>query len=222
MPWDGTFTGNSSKRADRPNWRSSSDYNIQFKPSDSDVKLAFHHICDWALLRDTWNRLVDDKHYATICCWLYAVGFDVKNTYHETGEPQTPVAIATQIMKGEDVYDVADADEVHTRITWSTWNLVEGPKEDTRSDDRGNFHDRFSNVRGGISESERADLTGPDRLYSIMSGLNLSQPIPLLKAIDLSKALMSVNRKAKVIKFREQMWTKASGGMKKCWRKNLQ
>lgn len=221
MSWDGKFTGSYNKRADRPNWRWKGEYYGQFKTSDAEIPLAFHHICDWALLRDTWNRLIDDRHFGTICIWLYTSGFDVNNIYYETDEAQTPALITRTIMEGEDVQKVADPDEVHARITWSTWNLVEGPKEDTRADDLGNFHDRFSNVRKGISELERADLTAPDRIYTIMSGLNLKQAIPKKKALELSKALLSVNRGAKVIKFRPDMWINDKSGRKKCWRKDL-
>ena len=158
MGWKGKFVGSMSDRADKPYHKSkvNRDYCQQFSPSGEKIPMAVHHITDWARLRDTWNRMVTDGHWGTISCWLYAVGFDVNNIYYETDAPQSPALIARTLQSGEEIDEkVADADEIHERVTWSTWNLVEGPKENTRTDDLGNFHDRFSNVRGLESE-ERA------------------------------------------------------------------
>lgn len=222
MSWDGKFEGSFAKRASRPNPASKINeaYCGQFKTSEAEIPLAFHHITDWALLRDVWNRMVTDGHFSTICLWLYAVGFDMKNIYYETDAPQSPALITRAIQRGEDVQEVADPDEIHERVTWSTWNLVEGPKEDTRTDDRGNFHDIFSTVRKGLSDLEKADLRCTDNVYTIMKSLNLSAAVQADRARALSNALLAVNRNATVIKFNPEMWVK-SGSAKKCWRKNV-
>jgi len=237
MSWDGLFDSksNMSKRAKQPNHNNGGNYCGQFKstntrdpsiPKEADIytiPTALHHVTDWALLRDVWNRMVLDKHWGTICCWLYAVGFDVNNVYKEQGEKdrvQSPAAIVGAIMRKEEVQLVADVSEIHERITWSTWNLVEGPKEDIRSDDLGNFHDIFSNVNG-LTQTERARLQQTDVVYTIMSGLNLKKEVAKLKALELSKALLAVDRNATIIKLRSTMWTKAPTGAKKCWSKNV-
>jgi len=219
MSWMGKFIGSKAKRAQQPSptARSPGAYELQFG-SDPSVKieLAVHHIIDWARLRDTWNRMVDDGHYATLCAWLYAVGFDVNNIYYETEESQTPVKIVQSMMRQADVDLVADGDEIHQRITWSTWNLVQGPKEDTRTDDQGNFHDTFAEV-AGLSDSERADMVCTDAVYTAMAAMTLTAPVPAARAQQLTKALLGVNRNAKVIKYRAAMWdgSKEAGWHKK-------
>jgi hypothetical protein len=230
MAWDGKFTGSMKKRADKPNHRAQvkTEYYGQFKSSDATkndhtLKLAYHHITDWAKLRDVWNKLIDDRHFSTICIWLYAAGFDTRNYYYETEAPQTPFGITRAIMDGSDVQKVADADEIHARITWSTWNLVEGPEGAIRTGDEGNFHDIFSNC-AGLNDDERADLQAADRVYTAMAALNLSGTIQKERASALSKALLGVNRNAQVIKFREDMWTHQNHGptrcTSKCWTKS--
>lgn len=222
MPWSGLFTGTMEKRAAKPNPKNPGDYYAQFKSSDVQIPLALHHITDWEKLRGVWNRMVTDKHWATICAWLYAVGFDIHNIFYETKEAQTPALITRTLMAGSPIDDsVADADEIHQRITWSTWNLVEGPKEDTRTDDRGNFHDIFSTVKDGLTETERANLTLADNVYTVMSALDLSNEVPRERALALCKALLGVNRSARVIDYRPDMWTNDGSGRKKCWRKNV-
>lgn len=222
MSWSGKFEGSSEKRAAKPNHKDGGTYCPQFKASDAKFELALHHITDWALLRGVWNRMVDDKHWATICAWLYSVGFDVSNIYYETGAAQTPALITRTLMLGGVIDEsVADSDEIHQRITWSTWNLVEGPKESARTDDRGNFHDVFSTVKAGISDLERADLRLADNVYTIMSGLNLKQPVLPDRAQSLTRALLAVHRNAPIIKLRPEMWVNDGSGKVKCWRKNI-
>lgn len=230
MPWDGKFTGTMEDRADKPYYRTriKPEYYSQFEASSvrrggHALDMAYHHITDWQMLRGVWNKLIDDKHFGTICCWLYAAGFDTDNNYYVTDQPQTPAGITRAIMNGEDVGKVGDPDQIHERITWSPWNLVEGPLPNIRSDDEGNFHDVFSNTPG-ISDGERADLKAADQVYVIMAALNLAAPIPKDRALALSKAFLGVNRKAQVIHYRPEMWdhhvnhgdTKCSS---KCWRK---
>ncbi len=223
MSWNGTFEGSFKARASKPNHKDGGTYASQFKSSEEfgGIKLALHHISDWELLRGVWNRMVSDAHWGTICCWLYSVGFDTSNIYYETRQAQTPKLIVETLMLGGAIDEsVADADEIHQRITWSTWNLVEGPKEDTRLDDLGNFHDCFSDVRQGISAEERCNLKLADHVYTAMSGLNLSSTVPKERALALSKAFLGVNRNAPMIKYQPGMWEK-SGDAKKCWRKKL-
>jgi hypothetical protein len=227
MSWAGLFQGSSKDRAKKPNPRNGGEYDLQFKATTEvsgkkvDFDLALHHITDWDLLRGVWNRMVTDKHWGTICSWLYAVGFDVNNIYYETKKPQTPALIATTLMLGGVIDDsVADGDEIHQRITWSTWNLVEGPKESLRTDDRGNFHDVFSTVKAGITPEERANLKAADNVYTAMSGLNLKEAVPQERALALSKALLGVNRTAKIIKFSPDMWIKQNSSAKS-WMKNV-
>jgi hypothetical protein len=209
-------------RAKKPNHRDGGEYSPQFKATDGiKFDLALHHITDWELLRGVWNRMVEDKHWGTICAWLYAVGFDVNNIYYETNKAQTPALIATTLMLGGVIDEsVADVDEIHQRVTWSTWNLVEGPKESLRTDDRGNFHDVFSTVKAGVTELERGDLKLTDNVYTAMSALNLSAEVPKDRAMALSKALLGVNRTAKIIKYRPDMWIDQKTGVK-CWMKNV-
>jgi hypothetical protein len=235
MAWNGKFEGNLKDRADKPNHKGDirREYCSQFKTTqlrieNKDVQMAYHHISDWAMLRDVWNRLIDDKHFGTICSWLYAVGFDTTNVFIDTRNDipvkdgkQTPAAITMAIMKGEEVEKVADVGEIHERVTWSTWNLVEGPEGAIRTDDRGNFHDIFSTVKKGITDKEKADLQAADRVYGALSALNTSGPIDKDRALALGKALLAVNRNAQVIKYREDMWVCNKSLGKKCWTKNL-
>ena len=231
MGWEGKFTGSYHKRAAKPKSTDlPASYYGQFEASnvrrnEHSLDLAYHHITDWAKLRDVWNKLIDDKHFGTICCWLYASGFDTSNYYYETEAPQTPAGITQAIMKGEDVGEIADPDEIHARITWSTWNLVEGPEGAIRTDDKGNFHDQFSNVRRGLSALEKTNLQAADRVYVAMDALNLKGTIDPGRAQALAKALLGVNRSSHVIKFKEEMWTHKEHGntkcTKKCWTKDL-
>lgn len=220
MTWTtGLFTGTLKERADKPNWKDkrASDYDKQFQPTTGKEvpALAVHHVTDWATLRDTWNRMVTDKHWGTICCWLYAVGFDTNNVFYETQLDQSPAKIVNAMVRGADIGDVADVNEIHARVTWSTWNLVEGPKESTRTDDRGNFHDIFSNVRG-LSDQERINMRAADNVYTAIAGMNLNEEVPKERALALSRAFLGVNRGASIIKFKPEMWVETA----KTWRKN--
>jgi hypothetical protein len=218
MTWSGLFKGSMEKRAAQPNPKAkgANSYDLQFgAAADVKIPLAVHHVVDWALLRDVWNRMVEDKHYATICAWLYAVGFDVNNVFYETQKAQTPALIVQTMMRGADIGEVADPDEIHQRVTWSTWNLVQGPKESTRTDDRGNFNDSFADV-AGVAEEERAYLRCTDTVDTVMRGFNLSAAVDGGRASQLTKALLAVNRSAKVIKYRPEMWVGSAGK----WRKN--
>jgi hypothetical protein len=220
MVWSGKFTGSMAKRADQPNpnGRVAGPYDKQFGASPNvAIPLAVHHITDYAKLRDVWNRMVDDKHYATLCAWLYAVGFDVNNVFYETNQAQSPALIIGTMIKGGDIGAVADVDEIHQRVTWSTWNLVEGPKEDTRTDDWGNFHDTFANVVG-LTDIERADMVCADAVFTAMAAMNLKAPVAKPAAQQLTKVLLGVNRNAQVIKYRPAMW---SGSKEAGWRKRL-
>lgn len=239
MSWDGKMTGSYADRASKPNHRNvaRSEYYSQFlgtsllvgpEGKKTSMPMAYHHITDWAMLRLVWNKLVDDKQFAPICAWLYAVGFDVnyrfyrgrdENIVYDTDRaPQTPAGITMAIRDGRDVEDVAEASEVHERITWSTWNLVEGPKENTRSDDLGNFHDKFSDVRTGLDDLERADLRAADRVYTAMANVSTAKTVTDEKARELCAALLGVNRRAQVIKYRPEMWVQDTGTKK--WRKD--
>jgi hypothetical protein len=234
MVWNGKFEDKMKDRAKKPNHKNDvrAEYYSQFKGSDVphpdnektgkkiSLPLAYHHITDWALLREIWNQLIDDKHFATICTWLYAVGFDIHNVTYLTGKAQTAAGITGAIMKGEDVADIAEIDEIHERITWSTWNLVEGPEGAIRTDDKGNFHDIFSDVKDGLSPDERGDLKKADAIYTIMSGLKGKKAIPKEQATALSSAFLALNRKAAVIKFRPVMWIHAHGKGGRDWTKN--
>lgn len=120
------------------------------------IQLFFHgevHViqCErlWRHLRDISNRNTPG------------------GTYYVTDEAQTPAGITKAIMKGENVVEVSDPDQILERITWSPWNLVEGPEGTIRTDDKGNFHDQFSTVRGGLTHAQRADLQAADRLQLV-------------------------------------------------------
>jgi hypothetical protein len=220
MTWSGKFEGSMKDRAAQPNprGRGAGPYDKQFGASaDVDIPLAVHHITDYAKLRDVWNRMVDDKHYATLCAWLYAVGFDVNNVFYETNLAQSPALIIGTMIRGGDIGAIADVDEIHQRVTWSTWNLVQGPKESTRRDDLGNFHDTFANVVG-LSDTERADMVTADVVYTVMAQMNLSAAVPKAQADQLTRALLGVNRNAALIKYRPEMWV---GSKEAKWAKNL-
>ncbi|MFD1951486.1 hypothetical protein ACFSGX_11995 [Sphingomonas arantia] len=61
-------------------------------------------------------------------------------------------------------------DEVHSRLTWQGWNIVEGPGGEFRSDDPDDNYDGWSTIKG-VSANQRKRLQSVNSLYSVMSRL---------------------------------------------------
>lgn len=115
--------------------------------------MAWHHIIPYHLLRDVWNRLVD-QHIATqlpearIAIRQYLILCDPTLSNRDNLIDRIRAESTAQRRAGHHYLQPLADDEVlrlQTAAVWPAWNTVEGPDKDCRSDDPGEHQvDRFT------------------------------------------------------------------------------
>ena len=100
-----------------------------------------------------------------------------------------------------------DRDLIHERLTWSTWNIVEGPKN--RNDDPGETYDKFRDAMG-LDAAQLSQMIFVEALWTAMTAINCAAKAPDGLIDHLGKALTAIPSDNPVIKFNEKTWKKVS------------
>jgi hypothetical protein len=193
-----TFLTTSDDRGERPvAWPNSKGKKITVaslsgKPTDFVVPdTTLHHIIPYAnVLAPFWNLLVSlmdpadmenesqnrnldvIRKEAKLCMLAYL------ETIGMTGpDKAVTTIITTRHSHGKD----ADVDEsvmepfsreLHTKVTWSAWNIIEGPSTTIRRDDPGEFFDDFEPALQQLHlTNESLAVNRVRNLYAAMVGL---------------------------------------------------
>ncbi len=186
--------------------------------------MVWHHIIPFSLLREVWNRLVD-QHIATampearVAIRQYLVLCDrnlpdidlliermrAENTQQRRASHNQPIPL-----------DVAEVHRLATAAVWPAWNAVEGPQR--RSDDpRDDYFDRFT---VGLTPDETARMRAIELLFRDFERFVSTGPAP--GADSLRGLAEAVSRARPVvwcdlpIRYRAEMWVQDAGGF---WRK---
>jgi hypothetical protein len=186
--------------------------------------MAYHHVIPFALLRDVWNRLVD-QHIATalpearVAIRQYLLLSNRNQPDLETLIDRIRAVNTLQARAGHHTLPALDVPEVHrlqTAAIWPAWDIVEGPRQ--RSDDpQDRYFDRFTSGLTG-EEAVRMNMIG--MLYQDFLAFVNAGPSPgsgslraLAQAIGRARPMLYCERP---IRFRAEMWVEERPGL---WRK---
>ena len=185
--------------------------------------MAWHHIIPFSLLRDVWNRMVDqlvatELGEAPVAVRQYLsladrnlLGLDrlVDRIRAENPKRRASHNVLPPL-------DVAEALELQTAAMWPVWNVVEGPRR--RSDDPQNrYFDRFT---AGLTNEEAGRMRAIEGLFDTFQDFAGAGPAPGAIALrTLSQELTAVRPFllcAGPIRYRQEMWVEDGAGV---WRK---
>jgi hypothetical protein len=114
-------------------------------PLNYDVPMDWHHIIPWNTLRDGWSALCGSGRWEVIAEWLNLM--DVADGRTRISEMRNN-ALA-----------MPHTQDMHTRLCWSKWNLVEGPTNGNRTDDPGGDDvDSFSGLKTSNGLRDRSQM----------------------------------------------------------------
>ena len=186
--------------------------------------MAWHHVIPFALLREVWNRLVD-QHIAT----QLPEARTALRQYLMLADPKLPnLESLLDRMRAEntgqrrarhhpplDELSVAEAHMLATAAVWPAWNAVEGPAR--RSDDpRDAYFDRFT---AGLTAAEAVRMRTVEWLFLDLQLFGGAGPAPgpeslraLTDAISMARPLLACDGP---IRYRAEMWVEQNG----LWRK---
>jgi hypothetical protein len=186
--------------------------------------MIWHHIIPFSILREVWNRLVD-QHIDTqlpearVAVRQYLMLCDHKLTSVDSLVDRIRAENTTQRRAGHHdlrPLDVAEAHRLAIAAVWPTWNVVEGPRR--RSDDpQDRYFDRFTS---GLTAEESARLRVIEALFGAFEAFVKAGSAP--GPVSLS-ALTNAAARARPevscdlpIRYRPEMWVDEGGGL---WRK---
>jgi hypothetical protein len=185
--------------------------------------MSWHHIIPFSVLRDVWNRLVDQQistqvPEARVAIRQYLLLSDPNMAKADELIDRMRAENAEQRGGGQQLrpLDVAETNQLATAATWQAWNVVEGPT--ARVDDpRDHFFDRF---RAGLTAAELTRMRAIERLFQGFQAFVASGPAPSATALRTLADLVSMHR-AHVrwdlpIRYRPEMWVEDNTGV---WRK---
>lgn len=186
--------------------------------------MSWHHIIPFALLRDVWNRLVD-QHIATqlpearVAIRQYLLLADSTLPKLDELIDRVRAENPQQLRAGHhnlQRLEVDETDRLATAATWPAWNIVEGPS--ARSDDPGDhYFDRFT---AGLTAEEAARMRAIERLFHRLEAFVSTGPAPGAPALrGLSESASTARPYLRCdlpIRYRPEMWVKDSAGF---WRK---
>ncbi len=186
--------------------------------------MAWHHIIPFSMLREVWNRLVD-QHIAT----QFAEARVAIRQYLLLADRNLPNLDALiDRMRAENTeqrraghhllppLDVAEAHQLATAAVWPAWNAVEGPQR--RSDDPQNrYFDRFT---FGLTAEEGARMRVIETLFGQFQMFVGAGPAPgpgslrtLAQAASTARPVVGCDLP---IRYRPDMWVQDGPGL---WRK---
>ena len=190
--------------------------------SEQSVPMTWYHIIPYSLLRDVWNRLVD-QHIST---QLPAARVAIRQ-YISLADPhlvgldelvdRIRAENTTQRRAGHNTLrplDTAEANQLAAAAVWPAWDVVEGPS--ARSDDkRDQSLDRFT---AGLTAIELGQMRGIERLFSAFTTFSKAnqfrssnQGVAAATSLSVLSQSMTSEREALSrdlpIRFRAEMWS---------------
>jgi hypothetical protein len=195
--------------------------------------MSWHHIIPFSVLREVWNRLVDQRistqlHEARVAIRQYLMLSDpnmanidglidrMRSENTEQGAENTYQRRASASGQQLRPLEVNETNQLKTAATWQAWNVVEGPT--ARADDPGDYYlDRFT---AGLSAGEATRMRAIEQLFRGFQSFRCWGPAPSATALRLLSDSVSMAR-ALVrcdlpIRYRTDMWVKDNAG---AWRK---
>ena len=185
---------------------------------------AWHHIIPFSLLREVWNRLVDQQiatelGEARMAIRQYLLLADRNQPNLDALIDRTRAENTVQRRAAHhdlQPLDVVEAHRLATLAVWPAWNAVEGPTR--RSDDpHDSYFDRFTS---GLTPEEDARMRGIERLFSHFQLFVNVGPVPgppslraLAQAASLARPIVGSGLP---IRYRPEMWVEDGDGL---WRK---
>lgn len=186
--------------------------------------MIWHHIIPYSVLREVWNRLVD-QHIAT---QLPQARMAIRQYLLLCDRTLTNIDALVDRMRAENVtqrraghhdlrpLDVAEAHKLATAAVWPVWDAVEGPRH--RSDDpRDRYLDRFTS---GLRAEESGRLRVIETLFGDFEAFVSGGPAPGPATLSALAGAASTARRLVAcdfpIRYRPEMWVDEGGGV---WRK---
>lgn len=188
--------------------------------------MAWHHIIPFPVLREVWNRLVDQmiatqfpeartaiRQYLLLCGARYPNLEDlidriraVDTRQKRTGHHHLPPLENWEVV------------QLQTDAVWPPWNTVEGPRREKRSDDPADHYlDRFT---AGLKPGEAVRMRTIEVLYGQLQLFIDAGAAPgpaslraLAEAASMARPILSGSLP---IQYRDEMWTQDGANR---WRK---
>jgi hypothetical protein len=186
--------------------------------------MSWHHIIPFSVLRDVWNRLVDQQiatqvPEASIALRQYLTLAD-RSLPNLDGLIERIRAENTDQRRASHSQlrplDVAEANQLATAAVWPAWNAVEGPQR--RSDDPSDhYFDRFTS---GLASEEIARMRAIQVLFGQLQAFVNSGttpgPVSLRFLAQAASAARPTVYTDNPIRYRPEMWVDDGFGL---WRK---
>jgi hypothetical protein len=186
--------------------------------------MAYHHIIPFSLLRDVWNRLVD-QHIATT---IPEARVAIRQYLLLADRKLLNIDALIDRMRADNLVqrrathnhlpplDVPEALLLATAAVWPAWNIVEGPQR--RSDDpRDHYFDRFTS---GLTGEESIRMVMIERLFGQFQSFASVVPVPDANSLRSFAAEVAAVRPIvcceSPIRYRPEMWIQGEDGL---WRK---
>jgi hypothetical protein len=186
--------------------------------------MAYHHILPFSLLRNVWNRLVD-QHIATT---LAEARVAVRQYLLLADRSILNIDSLIDRIRAENAdqkrashhhlppLGVAEAHQLATAAVWPAWNIVEGPQ--SRSDDpQDRYFDRFTS---GLTREEATRMMLIQRLFShfqVFAAVGAAPGGAHLRALAQEiAAVRPILYCESPIRYRAEMWIQGEAGR---WRK---
>jgi hypothetical protein len=187
--------------------------------------MAWHHIIPYLLLREVWNRLVDQhiktehpKARPAIHDYLLLLNPKLNNDVDllldkmraERNKKKTEAVRAKDKRKTIPLKLAPltrwDRDELHEAAAWPVWNAVEGPRPDLRCDDPGG--DGFEYFKGGLNQDEVRRMIAIEILFIQLRVFRDSKENQGLHALicAIRNAAPFISRCTTPIPYRQAMW----------------
>jgi hypothetical protein len=186
--------------------------------------MAWHHVIPFSVLREVWNRLVD-QHIATqipearVAIRQYLLIADRTLPNLDDLIDRMRAENTSQSRAGHHQLrplDVAEAHRLGTAAVWPAWNTVEGPRH--RIDDpQDRYLDRFTS---GLTLEEAARMKSVESLFGDFQNFINAGPAPgagSLRALAVATSTMRSLASCDLpIRYRAELWVN-EGSAK--WRK---
>lgn len=186
--------------------------------------MAWHHVIPFSVLREVWNRLVD-QHIAMqiaearVAIRQYLLLADRNLPNLDDLIDRMRAENTSQRRAGHHELrplDVAEAHRLASAAVWPAWNAVEGPQR--RIDDpQDRYFDRFTS---GLTLQEAARMKSVEALFHDCQTFINAGPVSgpgnlraLADAASRARLILSVDSP---IRYRTELWVDEGGGR---WRK---
>src|SRR5690349_16723375 len=148
----------------------------------SPISLEWHHIIPYARLRDCWEALSANRQLGKCRIAL--------ESFMRLLRVDAPRACLNAIREG--TLSLVEQLEIERKLTWPSWNIIEGPK--FRTDNPG---DRLDFFTSGLTPTEAERQYRIRELYEIVKGFNPASAgcvMPERSALAVLTVMNSVER----------------------------